>query len=114
MPNLDILPADAANACLVGRVWRPELEGPSIVTIRDGAVFDICHAVPTMRDLCEAEDPAGLVSSADGCFIGKLEEIAARSIEEIGRAHHDMETGVGSFGNRVALIGSLEPGHGRR
>jgi fumarylacetoacetate (FAA) hydrolase family protein len=34
-----------------------------------------------MRDLCEAEDPAGLVSSTDGCFIGKLEEIAARSNE---------------------------------
>ncbi len=81
MPELDILPADAANACLVGRVWRPELEGPSIVTIRDGAVFDICDAVSTMRDLCEAEDPAGLVASIEGCFIGTLEEIAARSNE---------------------------------
>lgn len=36
------------------------------------------------------------------------------SFEEIGKAHHEMETGVGSFGNRVALVGSPEPGHGRR
>ncbi len=81
MTELDILPVDAANACLVGRVWRPEVEGPSIVTIRDGAVFDICDEVSTMRDLCEAEDPVGIVSSTDGCFIGSLEEIAARSNE---------------------------------
>jgi fumarylacetoacetate (FAA) hydrolase family protein len=85
MLELDILPTDAANACLVGRVWCPDLEGPSVVTIRDGAVFDICDAVPTMRDLCEAKDPTGLVSGTDGCFIGTLEEIAARSIE----AHRD-------------------------
>ncbi len=81
MPELDILPADAANACLVGRVWRPEVEGPSIVTIRDGAVFDICDEVITMRDLCEADDPADMVSNTEGCFIGTLEEIAARSHE---------------------------------
>jgi fumarylacetoacetate (FAA) hydrolase family protein len=84
MPELDILPVDAATACLVGRVWRPELDGPSVVTIRDGAVFDICDAVCTMRDLCETEDPAGLVSGTDGCFIGTLEDIVARS-HEVGQ-----------------------------
>ena len=28
------LPDDAADAALVGRVWRPELAGPSVVAIR--------------------------------------------------------------------------------
>jgi crotonyl-CoA carboxylase/reductase len=34
--------------------------------------------------------------------------------EEIGKAHHEMEAGAGSYGNRVALVGAPEPGHGSR
>jgi len=33
--------------------------------------------------------------------------------EEIGKAHHEMEEGVGSYGNRVALVGAPERGQGR-
>ena len=31
------LPEDAANATLAGRVWRPDVGGPSIVALRNGA-----------------------------------------------------------------------------
>jgi len=34
--------------------------------------------------------------------------------EEIGQAHHEMEAGTGSYGNRAALVGAPEPGHGKR
>src|SRR5438270_6687390 len=58
------LPADATSGTLVGRVWRPELDGPSVVVIRADGVFDISRSYPTMRDLCEASDPAAAVAGA--------------------------------------------------
>jgi len=65
--NLDIkstLPTDSTSGTLVGRVWRPELAGPSVVTIRADGVFDISRSFPTMRELCEAPDPAAAVAGA--------------------------------------------------
>src|SRR5947209_19499262 len=58
------LPIDATSGTLVGRVWRPELDGPSVVVIRADGVFDISRSYPTMRDLCEASDPAAAVAGA--------------------------------------------------
>ena len=51
------LPQDAANATLVGRAWRPDAGGPSVVVLRDGVAFDISRHAPTIRDLCEQADP---------------------------------------------------------
>ena len=65
--NLDpisTLPADSTSGTLVGRVWRPELLGPSVVAIRADGVFDISRSYPTMRDLAEAPDPAAAVAGA--------------------------------------------------
>ena len=49
-----VLPADAANATLVGRVHDDAIGGPCIVTLRSGAVVDITDAFPTMTDLSAA------------------------------------------------------------
>src|SRR5271163_4454491 len=73
------LPDDAASATLAGRVWRPELDGPSVVAVRDGAAFDISAACPTMRDLCEAADPAGLARTAQGENLGPIETLLANT-----------------------------------
>ena len=48
------LPVDGTEACLVGRVWRPDLGGPSVVAVRADGIYDITSAFPTVRDLCEA------------------------------------------------------------
>jgi fumarylacetoacetate (FAA) hydrolase family protein len=80
MPNS--LPDDAASASLAGRVWRPELGGPSVVAIRDGAAVDISAACPTMRDLCETADPAGLARTAPGENLGSIETIVANTAPE--------------------------------
>lgn len=73
------LPVDAAAATLVGRVWRPDLNGPSVVAIRDGAVFDISALCPTMRDLCETADPATRVRSSEGKLLGGVEALLANT-----------------------------------
>lgn len=63
------------SGCWLGRVWNTEAAGPSVVTVRENRVFDITsRAAPTVRDICEMEDPAGYVRTASGIEIGALDE----------------------------------------
>jgi fumarylacetoacetate (FAA) hydrolase family protein len=64
-----------ATASLVGRVYRPDVAGPSVVRIEGGRVIDITAAFPTVRDLCEAGNPASALRAAGGEDIGSVEEI---------------------------------------
>jgi fumarylacetoacetate (FAA) hydrolase family protein len=73
------LPADAARATLAGRAWRPDVQGPSVVAIRADGVYDVTAAAPTMRDLCEAENPAAALRAAAGERIGGLDELLANT-----------------------------------
>ena len=73
------LPTDGFAGSLCGRVWRPDVAGPSVVALRSGDVFDISRAFPTMRDLCEASDAAAAVRQADGERLGSLAEILANT-----------------------------------
>lgn len=80
--NLDhskVLPSDWPRGSLVGRVWRPDVQGPSVVAVRDGAVLDISDAFPTMRDLCEALHPSESVAAIDGEPLGAIDEILQNS-----------------------------------
>ena len=52
------MPHDGFAGALVGRVWRPDVGGPSVVLAREGALFDITAAFATVSALCEARDPA--------------------------------------------------------
>lgn len=73
------LPEDSDRAALAGRVWRPDLGGPSVVALRGAELVDISRAAPTMRDLCEAAAPAALVRDAAGEPIGLLADILANT-----------------------------------
>jgi fumarylacetoacetate (FAA) hydrolase family protein len=73
------LPADGYSGALAGRVWRPDVGGPSVVAVRTGGVFDISAAFPTMRDLCETADPAASLRAARGERLGALEQILANT-----------------------------------
>src|SRR5438552_6591056 len=75
------LPVDGTAGTLVGRVWRPELDGPSIVVVRGTGVFDVSHAFATMRDLCEADDPAAAVAAAEYEFVDHLAEVLRNTPE---------------------------------
>jgi fumarylacetoacetate (FAA) hydrolase family protein len=74
------LPEDADKAVLVGRAWRPDLAGPSVVTVRGDRVLDItAKAAPTVRDVSELADPAAYVRGAKGGDIGGLAELLANA-----------------------------------
>jgi fumarylacetoacetate (FAA) hydrolase family protein len=75
----NILPTDWPHGCLVGRVWRPDVQGPSVVVVRDGALLDISETFPTMRDLCEAQQPAASVAALSGEPVGALDELLQNS-----------------------------------
>jgi fumarylacetoacetate (FAA) hydrolase family protein len=74
-----ILPKDGAAGALAARVWRPELEGPSVAAVRDDGVFDVTALFATVRDLCETADPARFLRGAQGQRIGSLAEILANT-----------------------------------
>jgi fumarylacetoacetate (FAA) hydrolase family protein len=73
------LPDDHAAATLAGRVWRPDVNGPSVVAIRNAEAFDITAAFPTMRDLCEQPDPAAATKAAKGDSLGPITDIIANT-----------------------------------
>jgi fumarylacetoacetate (FAA) hydrolase family protein len=74
-----VLPDDAADAVLAGRVWRPDVGGPSVVAVRDGTLVDLTAVFPTMRDLCEAADPAASLRAARGEPIGSVHTVLANT-----------------------------------
>ncbi|ARP92198.1 fumarylacetoacetate hydrolase [Bordetella genomosp. 9] len=81
--DTDFLPQDAARATLVGRVWRPApVDGPSVVAIRDGQVFDITATVPTMADLLDHPDPVGVARSAPGEALGPVQALLQTSLAQ--------------------------------
>ncbi len=75
------LPQDGTAGALAGRVWRPDVEGPSVVAVRADGVYDISRHAPTMRDLAERADAASLVRTGTGDRIGSFGEILANTPE---------------------------------
>ncbi len=73
------LPDDSEVATLAGRIWRPELGGPSVVVLRGAELVDISAAAPTMRDLCEAPEPAALARDVTGEPVGTLADVLANT-----------------------------------
>jgi fumarylacetoacetate (FAA) hydrolase family protein len=71
-----------AEGLLVGRVWNPAAEGPCIVKRHGSDFIDITAAFPTMRDLCEADDPAGAAHAVTGPSLGSLDAIMANTPPE--------------------------------
>lgn len=88
MTDLLQLPSKGA---FVGRALAPSTGHPLVVTVRGGEVVDITSkAAPTVRDICEMDDPAAYVGQAKGHPIGTLAAIAANSFQagrDAGQAH---------------------------
>ena len=71
------LPKDYDIACLIGRAWVPgNPDGPSPVCIDKEKVYDLAPYSPTISQLLEKEDPAGIVRGLSGLhYIGSLEDL---------------------------------------
>ncbi|AXV18022.1 fumarylacetoacetate hydrolase (plasmid) [Neorhizobium sp. SOG26] len=68
------------QALLLGRIWRPDVQGPSVVTIRDGSLVDITTAeAPTISAVLERDDAAEYVARAPGETVADLASVAANS-----------------------------------
>lgn len=73
-----ILNTRERDGAWLGRLWRPEVQGPAVVTLRGDQLFDITSvSAPTVRDICELPDPAAYVRTAEGVPLGALDDLAA-------------------------------------
>ncbi|CAN7155883.1 fumarylacetoacetate hydrolase family protein [Pararhizobium sp. LjRoot235] len=69
----------------VGRLWRPDVSGPSVVVLRGGDLYDITSKeVPTMRDLLERDDPVAFLLQQEGEHLASLEVVMGNSVEAAG------------------------------
>jgi fumarylacetoacetate (FAA) hydrolase family protein len=59
------LPADHERALLIGRVWQPDVAGPSVVRVTGEGIFDVSALAPTISELLELPDPAAAVRASD-------------------------------------------------
>src|SRR5437879_3515367 len=76
------LPSDGTQGALVARAWLPDAGGPAIAAVRADGVYDISTHAPTMRDLCEAREPAAIVCGGKGERIGALGDMLANTPED--------------------------------
>lgn len=77
------------TGCFVGRAYRPDQGGPSIVLVRGGGVYDITsRAFPTMSALLEHPNCANFVKNTHGEFLGSVEDISAASASEAENEVH--------------------------
>jgi len=77
------LPADAEAATLVGRAWLPDADGPSPVAIRNGWVFDLSSAAPTVSALLNTADPLAIAHMAAGSArVAPVEDLLANSLAD--------------------------------
>ena len=93
-----ILPDDFAGAALMGRVWRPDLAGPSVVAIRQDGVFDITDEFPTASQLAAAADPAEALRAAQR----RAGRDAAGSVEQHAARHPRSDQAMAACPDRSA------------
>jgi len=74
-----MLPDDLSRAVMVGRVWCHD--GPCVVAVRNGEVFDISGHAHTMSDLLERDDALDIARSAPGPSLGPVQQLLARAID---------------------------------
>jgi fumarylacetoacetate (FAA) hydrolase family protein len=81
------LPDDLENALLIGRVWRPApVDGPSVVVVRHGEVFDITATVPTTADLFDRTNAVAIAREASGEALGPASALVEASFAPVHEA----------------------------
>ena len=75
---VSLLPVDLADATLIGRIWR---DGPCVVAVRGGEVFDITASVSTVSELLERDNPLAFVRQAQGESLGQVADLLAQALD---------------------------------
>lgn len=66
----------------VGRIWRPDANGPAIVRVKGDTVLDITsRKIPTLQTLLEADDPAAAARATEGRPLCTLADLADNATE---------------------------------
>ncbi len=78
--SLPILPADPADAVLIGRVWDPASGGPRVVCVRGQEVHDLTPGIPTVAGLMDHGNPVDFVLQATGTPRWHLAELVEASL----------------------------------
>ena len=74
------LPEDAEQAVLVGRVWLPELDGPTTVLVRRDGLYDLSRVAATSSQLFNLSDPATAIRRAGTLSrLGSLDDVLENS-----------------------------------
>ena len=74
---VSLLPLDLADATLIGRIWR---DGPCVVAVRGGEVFDITASVSTVSELLERDNPLDFVRQAQGESLGQVADLLDQAL----------------------------------
>jgi fumarylacetoacetate (FAA) hydrolase family protein len=90
LDRAQVLPADAAEAMLVGRAWiAGDPGGPSPVLLRGDEVLDLSSLAPTVAQLLERYDLARELATLDGLpAIGRVDALLAASAAGASREAH--------------------------
>ena len=80
--NLGILPLDADDALLVGRVWDPRTGGPRVASVRGGQVYDLTDTANTVSELIDRTDVVDIIGSCAGQPRWQLSDLVAASVAE--------------------------------
>ena len=74
----DVLPEDAGQAILVGRVWSDAAAGPCPVLVRDGRLWDLTPICATVSGLMEIDGIAARLAAVGGLAdLGSLDDALA-------------------------------------
>lgn len=60
----DLLPADAQDATLIGRIYTTDAGGPSVVVVDGDDLVDVTHIEPTVSSLLERNDVKAVLAEA--------------------------------------------------
>jgi len=83
LSSVPCLPDEHSGATLVGRVWRPDVQGPALVCVQDDEIYDLSTVAPTCSQLLELDNPAAAIRAARALpRVGSFRDVLDNSNEE--------------------------------
>ena len=79
---------DYSKGCFIGRIWDNSKNGPCLIRIKDGNLYDITSKeIPTVRDLLELEDIKKYLNNVQGIKLISVEELFELSFKKNSEYH---------------------------